>query len=227
MGLDVFIKQWGQPKAWQCYANEEPGDSEQFSYIEFPSAKYPDHLFKVGYFRSSTNSSGINHKLRNTIGINLHSIFNPPLEGAYHFQPDWKLAKSIAQKAIRDLKDYIAKGGYSVLTVDCDLFGDRQKSGIASEALALHKFQEILEKHSDSPVGNFTSCEGHFFLNEPLKVVGVIPGVSDVFKVKCNYVIYKDDSWDWYLQALEIVEETCDWVLSQADIDCYCLAWSG
>src|SRR6476619_807072 len=37
--------------------------------IEQPSAKYPDHYFKVGYFRSSYNASGIDHILSDRINV--------------------------------------------------------------------------------------------------------------------------------------------------------------
>lgn len=228
MGLDVFMKRWERPKGWEVDDADSTDFCNNFTYLEFPSSTYPDHLFKVGYFRSSYNDSGLNRKLRNTIGIDLYSIFNPPpLDDAYHFQPDWELAKSISQKALRDLKDYIAKGGYGVLAIDHHLLYEQNKNSMTSEAIALQKFLEIADKHSDSKFGNFISGDGHFFLNEPLKVVGVIPGLSDLFRHPCNYVIYKDESWDWYLQAIEIVVETCEWVLAQEDIDHYCLAWSG
>lgn len=232
MGLDVYLKKWEDIKGWEkCNNYEDNEECLNFTYIEQPSSKYPDHLFRVGYFRSSYNESGINYKLRNIIGLDLYSIFNPPpLDKSYHFQPDWELAKSIAQKTLRDLKDYINKGSYGILKIDENPLVYRNNNAVTSEALALQKFQEILKKHCDSPFGNFTSANGHFFLSQPLKVLGVLHGrMEDVLGVtrNCQYIIYEDDNLEWYVQCLEIVEETCDWVLSQPERDRYCLAWTG
>ncbi len=41
------------------------------------------------------------------------------------------------------------------------------------------------------------------------------------------FVVYEVDDLDWYLQALDIVVETCDYVLAQPDINKYVLHWSG
>jgi len=38
----------------------EWGDNPACEKVELPSTKYPDHYFKVGYWRSSYNGAGIN-----------------------------------------------------------------------------------------------------------------------------------------------------------------------
>jgi hypothetical protein len=88
MGLDIYLmrsKNFAKTRA---------------SYIKFPSQRYPEHFFKVGHFYSSNNDSGINRVLSDSIGLDLHSIFNPLDED--YFQPDWNLALNICSKAIRD-----------------------------------------------------------------------------------------------------------------------------
>lgn len=59
--------------------------------VIFNSAKYPNHLFKIGYFRSSANELGINNVLEERGLENLYDILNPFYE--YFFQPNWEQAK--------------------------------------------------------------------------------------------------------------------------------------
>ena len=41
-------------------------------------------------------------------------------------------------------------------------------------------------------------------------------------------IVYDSPSQlDWYVKALEIVVETCDYVLAKSDPECYFLHWSG
>lgn len=203
---------------------DEWGSDSRVEKIEIPSVRYPDHYFKIGYFRSSYNEGGINRILRNTIGLTLESIFNTPDE--YLFSPDWKLAKSVAEKAISDFRDYIEKSPYRVST-----FGFNEFMGmpdVESEASALAKFLEVKEANKSANCA-FSNSSGTFFLDKPLEIAAVLTGTQDSYlgrgKIPCHYVIYKDDM-SWYLQALEIVLETIEWVLAQSDSEKYYLAWS-
>ena len=68
---------------------------------------------------------------------------------------------------------------------------------------------------------------GHFFRNEPMRVRAAIPGVH--FGRPCVWAVYEDsdENMRWYEQALEIVIETCDYVLAQGDAQKFWLHWSG
>jgi hypothetical protein len=62
---------------------------------------------------------------------------------------------------------------------------------------------------------------------EPLKVLAMIPGIQTVLGTRpCIYVVTESDN-TWYLQALEVVRETIEFVLSQEDKELYYLHWSG
>jgi hypothetical protein len=78
---------------------------------------------------------------------------------------------------------------------------------------------------------SYSSSRGEFYFGKPLEIVGVISGVKKRFFVEehlpCQYLIYKDDSLDWYLQAVEIMIATVEYVLAQADSEKYYLHWSG
>ena len=73
----------------------------------------------------------------------------------------------------------------------------------------------------------YSNMKGAFFLNKPLKVRGVVSG-KDLIGSQGVYLIYdaEKDFYLWYLQALEIVKETIDWVLQQKNPEEYVLGWS-
>jgi hypothetical protein len=202
------------------------GEDTQIKSIKLPSQKYPKHPFKIGHFYSSNNDSGINRVLSDSIGLDLHSIFNPPDED--YFQPDWNLARNICSKAIRDFTRHIEQHPYSVTPVKFDPDISPAQAEIGSKALALQKFAEVKKQTAREP-NSLASWDGDFFLKEPLEVVAVIPGTAEFMDepdTPCLYVIFRHEHLDFYLQALEIVLETIEYVLGQPDVDKYYLDWS-
>jgi hypothetical protein len=202
------------------------GEDPLVQTIKLPSRKYPDHYFKIGYFYSSNNDSGINRVLSDSIGLDLHSIFNPLDED--YFQPDWNLARNICSKAIRDFTRHIKQNPYSVTPVKFDPDISPSQAEIGSKALALQKFAEVKEQTARE-TNSWASWDGDFFLKEPLEVVAFLPGTAEFMDepdTPCLYVIFQHEHLDFYLQALEIVLETIEYVLGQPDVDKYYLDWS-
>lgn len=187
--------------------------------IEIDSEKYPDHYFKIGYFRSSYNNGGINRILQNLGLGNLYDIF-PHSEGDYAFKPDWEESLKTVNDIIEKFK---SKGAYRVEAISGNWFKDNE---INSEQEALNAFLSEQEK-SRSGDFNYSNAVGHFYSSEPLKVLAIIHGRQTVFGTRdCSYVITESDN-TWYLNALEIVKNTIEWVLSQENKDQYYLHWSG
>lgn len=201
MGLDVYL-----------YHGEEC--------IEIDSAKYPDHLFKVGYFRSSYNEGGFNHVVRDLIGIDLGDIFDT--DNQYELNPDWNKAKSHAEESLKMLREKIEKFPYRASCVSHNVFGQPKLSG-SDEAMRV--FENEMGRKNRS--GDYSSINGLFLFEHPMEVIAAIPG-DDLLGGKGIYLIYKCDDLDWYCQAIEIVIETCDYVLSQGDkASEYTMHWSG
>jgi hypothetical protein len=189
--------------------------------IEIDSAKYPQHYFKVGYFRSSYNDAGIDRVLEARIGTDLAAICGYTSE--YAFQPDWLSMRSLAERALADLKTANQKRPFRAVSVSPNPFGG--STFAKSEAAALDVFDKVrARQHSD---GAFGCQDGDFWLGDPLKVRGAIAG--DGSFGPCMYLVYEDsaDNLAWYEQALEIVIETADYVLAQADPQKFWLHWSG
>lgn len=187
--------------------------------IEEDHPDFPDHYFKIGYFRSSYNEGGIERILRNLNLPTMSDCFN--YNGDYNFKPDW-------EESLKNVEDLIikfeAKGGYRVSSVSSNIF--RVENDIKSESKALEIFLNEKERNPNCDY-NYSNAQGEFSFFEPKKVLALIPGTSKIFREQdCVYVITESDN-TWYINALKIVRDTCKYVLSKEDKEQYYLHWSG
>jgi hypothetical protein len=189
--------------------------------IEEKHPKYPDHYFNIGYFRSSYNDSGIEKILRNLGLPTLKDVFNQEEED-YIFQPNWENSLKNVNSLI---EEFSKKGAYRVHDVSPNLFRDPD---VNSEKEALDVFiEQLSRKKGDPEMDSYTNIKGEFYLSEPLKVVAMIPGTSNLLgRRPCTYIVTESDN-TWYMQALEIVRDTIQFVLDQEDKEKYYLHWSG
>lgn len=190
--------------------------------VEIVSIKYPDHYFKIGYFRSSYNGGGINHILVNMGLPRLDKIFEIDSDD-YVIQPDWVKVKSNLQKLLEDFK---AKPAYRVHNISNNIF--RSESGPTNEKEALDVFLAEIEKNKTSTFDEgYSNINGEFNIKTPMKVLGLIPGKEELFGTHdCVYLVTQGEN-EWYEQAIEIMIDTCDYVLAQDNINQYYLHWSG
>lgn len=218
--LSLGLSEWGD-------------DDKNKKSIEKNSKKYPDHMFKIGYCRSSYNPGGINHVLSDLIGEDLYSIFDRTGD-EYEFLPDWVGVRGRAKESLKLMDKKLEEmGPYRVMKSDHNMFDmDKQMDAVPDASTALDKFMEVRSKHSKADdFGNFSNGIGEFFLKTPLKVAAIIPGsCKELFgtgKAPCQYIIYEDEgSYEFYHQALEIVVEMAEWVLKQKNPELYYVHWS-
>lgn len=192
--------------------------------VNINSAKYPEHYFKVGYFRSSYNDSGINSALRRMGLEDLYWIMGYDRDkDAYDFYPDWSACKERAEQVLERLRK-VEGGGLDIMRIDGG-FGSLPKS---PEEARERMLEQIRLHAGETSFRSYSNAYGHFYL-DGLKVVGLMPGQSDgLFSGRpCMYVAFEKEGGNtWYEQALEIVMETCDYVLQQPDPSAYLVHWS-
>lgn len=209
MGLDVYLYRYENLKTALADSDGEHTATK----IERPSALHPDHYFKVGYFRSSYNASGIDQILSDRIGTTLAGIMG--VSDGYIVVPDWSAARQRAIDAKARLAAYFEQHGM-VMVVDADSI-----DSVNSKADALAAYNK---RHKSSD-GWYSNRAGMFFAKESPTVRAVFTGLNWMNRPTAYLVIDAPD-FDYYLQALDIVAETCEWVLAQPDIDAYALHWS-
>lgn len=190
--------------------------------IEQDSKLYPEHYFKIGYFRSSYNGSGINNILRDLNIPDLYDIFEHDNDD-YEFAPNWAEALNV----VRDSIDMLKKDkGYRVETISANMFSpdDVAKSPVE----AMENFQKQLHEKRGKEFNWYSNRDGHFYLGKKgLDVKALIPG-KDYMGKPCTYAIFQNkDGNKYYLEALEIVKETIEFVLAQENPQAYYLSWSG
>lgn len=193
--------------------------------IEMPSEKYPDHLFKIGYFRSSYNDGGIERVFTRMLGHNLlYTIFDVDEDNT--FRGDWHIVLDRAKDMLAEWKNFLKDKDnlYECYFIGTNIF--IKEPIVTSEHQALEIFKK--ELHKSKNLGNYSFREGEFFLKDPLLVEAVIPGKGILASDGC-YLIFKtkQENLDWYTQAVEIVLETIEYVLRQEDTENYYLYFSG
>jgi len=217
--------------------------------IEMPSKKYPNHYFNVGYFRSSYNDGGINTILRNTLGIDLYYIFGA-MDEQYHVRPDWKECRDRAKDVLKRYRAFIKEyGDVKVMSVDALPGAIRFADGNIKEAMesvpkgkdgAMTVFKEKMAEYRKSkyyPEHHSFGCrDGDFFLKDGINVKAIVPGIGilgdPVMYLVYEHVYDKNDpdtanGKNWYEAALEIIIETCSYVIRKKEPSKYILHWSG
>ncbi len=189
--------------------------------INLDSQKYPDHMFKIGYFRSSYNRGGIDSVMRDSCGITLSDIFGVGDE--YLVAPEWEAALASAKEARAALAN---RDRLRAQQIGANPFAAEDLS-VLHEADAIDIVREEMAKERGS-FQNFSNIHGSFWLGETgLEIVAAVPGKGFLGR-PVVYLVYEDseEGWEWYIQAMDIVIETCEWVLSQDDPSKYALHWS-
>ena len=187
--------------------------------IELPSDLHPDHNFRIGYFRSSYNGSGINRILENRGLSDLFEIFG--LEDAGEVLPDYEQALINVKEVLAELRQ---DKGYHVECVSGNIF---REPTVTSQAEALRIFENELSTHLDSS-NAYSNINGEFYMGQPLNVVALIPGIDNTLgKRNCTYVVYKSENGiAYYIQALEIVQETIEFILAHENPQEFYMYWS-
>lgn len=203
--------------------------------VEIDSAIDSDHMFKIGYFRSSYNEGGINRVLRNLGLPDLGEIMGAPDDGS-DFAPDWDASLVRIGEVIARYEAHIdgPMGKYGITEVR-----PMYEFGVADEVAALAKFQEEIERASGGGGRDYSSRDGLFHL-DGIKVCAVItktytrPRPGNPFDAILNtptvFLIYEkasDGKPDWYLTALRIVRETIEYVIAHPDRQHFYMVWSG
>ena len=229
MGLDVYLTKG-------VAATEDEGyESRKARRIEIDSAQFPKHYFKIGCWRSSYNEEGINSVLRTFFMPSLWHLYSAAGDAVYKAEFDEVLSWGERLKRARQMLDefknavILANGVFVVSIRDRDYLRDDGPNNPDNPGQALAIYMAERAKYAEHPgFGTYTSKAGDFWLDYPLKVRAIIGGTVE-YGAKTNYAIAESepDHYDWYIQALMIVVETCEWVLAQENPEQYNLEYSG
>lgn len=206
MGLDVYLKD---------------GEKE----VEEKSKKHPEHYSNRGYLRSSYNDMGFNRVAKILTGMDLYTVFEPIEDGEDEFYISYSKEHLLAAlERARELTKKITEAPpFYVETVSpVNMFNPKPKEVSGEEAVA--QFRKKYEEYHANGKGMaaYSNSEGTFFMEEPLKVHAMMPGV-DIFGAPCIHLVHEFDH-TYYIQQAEIVEEFIEHALTLEDPR---IGWSG
>ncbi len=223
MGLDVYLKSsreefddaGGYPE-WEKWHDRTT--------VNLPSAKYPDHLFKIGYFRSSYNGSGFN-SVMGSLGVpDLYDIF--PHKDESRMDPvDWQAEMGIAQDALAKLREAVDGEIGKVAAMSVISGGEGIESEHAALSIYLSEAAKWKDKESDH-LGDGYFTRGGSFFPKGITVRAIFRAASPYVNSIVVYDMPKG-SYQHYVESMEIVVETVEWVLAQPNPQDYWLYWSG
>lgn len=228
MGLDISLYRSDVSIADLEKDDSDDGLTSREERVERPSAKYPDHLFKVGYCRSSYNGGGIESAVYSWLGVRpLEYIFEPA--DGYRIQPDWDAARARCVEVLEKLRAYEESPMAHYFVTECSAQAIRPDLAPKTKNDALRILSEQLDAGKDKDWRRYSNAAGDFML-DGVTVMAIMPMAEPrrffghgVFVIeKC-----KDNPVTSYRESLEITLETIDYVLAQSDKDRYLLHWSG
>ncbi len=200
-------------------------DNQHERCIELDSTLYPDHLFKIGYFRSSYNSGGIHHILEDHLNTSLEDLMG-------RTNDDWQAARERISGVLVKMRELDAATKYRAIEID--VFSPFHEATISNPAEAIAAAAKVIGEHPprdpDSGFGNdFSSRDGLFLLDSKPQFIAFIAGKNCLHQPTVFGIVEAKpgDVFGWYIKALEIMVETCDWVLATGKTHEYVLHWSG
>jgi hypothetical protein len=217
--------------------------------IRFDSKTEPEHLFKIGYMRSSYNGAGIN-SVANVFGLpDLYTIFEIDNED-YFQEHDWDTIYQNVKDALEKWQAHASSpaGKYWVHTFRPRLNSSKLSTtgqlipeGITSEHEAIERLNENYLKKKEEidkdewRLSGWTSHKGEFY-PKPLKVAAIVAGAWNPEQplhfrnMPVTYLVCErenEDTIQWYVTALQIVQEMVEWILEHPDKDQFFTGWSG
>ena len=218
---------------------EYGSDEARKTKIELPSKTDPEHLFKIGYFRSSYNDGGINHILRQHCGRDLSDIVVPQ-EGESHedyaFHVQWRETRARALGDRNLMADKFASEGALQVVRVMDV--GRGEAEDDEGAMRIYRAEVVKNKGRDNGLfggGSYSNGVGYFNIDKPMTVRAIIHGKGRQHSFlpgmppDTYLVIENEDGLSWYLKAMDIIVETCDYVLAlpPAEQEKHYVHWSG
>lgn len=216
--------------------------------IHFDSKTEPEHLFKIGYMRSSYNGAGIN-AVAHVFGLpDLYEIFEIDND-EYYQEHDWDTIYQNVKDAVEKWQAHADSpaGKYYVHQFRPSFSnklgpGDTLiPEGVTSEHEAIERLNEqYLKKKEEIDKDEWRmsgwSCRDGEFYPKPLKVAAIIAGAWDPTKtlyfrnMPTTYLVCEredESTIQWYVTALRIVQEMVEWILGHSDKDQFYMGWSG
>jgi len=199
-------------------------DYKNKEFIELESTVHPSHPFRVGTLFDTMDEFALSVVLGNMGIPTLHDIFSDQQEyvddggGIEYVRPDWPVCLDTVFDAVRMLKERMNSGEdlmVSTVSLPASMVGVCPTG--PSSAIEHYK-KELQYARAKGIDKNYHNSAGWYFTHKALSIRAAIPGTKtiDGASVPVTYLVY-NVNMEWYLNALLIVRETIEYVLSQPE----------
>jgi hypothetical protein len=204
--------------------------------LGMPSKKYPDLLFEIGYFRSSYNSFGINRLLNINFDTEIGKLFGFDEESEIEFKDGPKeddyipLCEINWQCSLDNLKELYEKMStaemyYYNINIGSTLSFNEMISKTEYETKT--EMNNLIKKErsgpyadSDLSICGYTIMTKKLFNIMRLHVMELIKDRVYNFGLVAGLKV--DDDYRYYLKCIEVMMETCKYVLTEQNPkECY------
>lgn len=186
-------------------------------YTTVPSVKHPQDINERRYLRSSYNGGGFNNAVPRLTGNErdtYYHVFEPLIGDGEEYEievTDLGLVKECHGRALevvdhlRSVGDTVSVTDVSAVPLRPDLYGEKNS---AEDALRLYRQEAQKYKDAGGSFGSYSNALGDFWLDEPLKVRGAIPG-TDIIGRPCLHLIFDvpNEVRESYLASAEVLVE--------------------
>lgn len=201
----------------------------EFEDIEMKSTLFPNHMFEIGYYRSSYNDSGINSHMYDRGLPSLYEIFPTDNDTGEYVQPDWAQSLETVTDAVLRYEEYLKNNPLSkVKAVVQHIYSEEVLGWSGSGRMGMKRYEEVINSDAYQ-----SAVKGKYDYTSRDSVVFTKPVTLYAMFLYKNAVVYivnadnNDEGEDWYLKALKIVKESIEYVLAQENPEQFCFTWSG
>lgn len=227
---DVLCKDLGIPSHYKDRTDEaneqlraEQAKRQAEIDRDFASRVHPEHTTSNRrYLRSSYNGGGFDAVVKNLVGRDLAYIFEPPED--YEWEPT-KEDLALARKRAEEVRDALTT------TIDLRVSTESATSLFAGQSLVTEERvlgivrDELARERPHFIGGSYSNSKGAFYLDKPLEVIALVPGV-DVFGKPAIHVVCRpdEDNSKYYRDMADVVIEFIDEALAMERPQ---ISWSG
>lgn len=188
--------------------------------IEHNSPTHPDGLFNIGYFRSSYNSGGFNSVMERYNVPDLYVIFDVA-DHDYYVIPDWEASLERAQIARQKLLE--VNTDYSVIEFHPINVHQEDAKHLPDESNVIDYYL----KNRPVDHNNYLLYNKLLMTLPPnTKIVGIVHG-QNVLGKPCQFLIIDKPLDKSYYDCMDVIVETCEYVINSGYPEQFYLRWSG
>ncbi len=190
------------------------------------STVFPEHPFKLGYFSSADDENSLNEILKLRTGFDLKYIFFGEECSQNIIKPVWEDILLRFDNVKKILKETIEEDGwFSFKLFD---FTEKNSNSIIGNKNALDIYLNRKKQTRNlKDMSKLITSDGIFYINHSPKILAILKNYNEKTNKPSVFVLFEasEKQSKYYLEGLEIIRETVEFILNQPNQKDYELHW--